>query len=832
MPRPRIPRSRPRSPGRPSSRARAGCLALCLLVPSAVLAGDWININPGGGGAFTSIGAGPTGILICGADLSGAYRSLDHGLTWDRIGSDRGLKRTHVSAVGFDPLDPQIVYLGTEVGLYRSGDAAQNFTRVLDTGYIGAVAAAPSDPTIVYAAYHPLFDQPATGVYKSIDRGLTWAPVSDSLPPGLRLMKLVVSPANPNTLFAVSGDDLFVNGAEAVYRSVDGGVSWTRIAESLGALWDLAMDPSSPATLYVTAHQPLPPASWTGTIYKSTDGGDTWTPKSAHTGAILVKRDQPQVVRLIDARRHSSEPESGVWESPDGGDTWTRKSTMAGWGPGWQSLDWAYGGGLYGIAKILGEDLSAPNAIYWANSLFPFGSQDGGTSFQNLSTTEISPGRWRSRGIDNVTLTAVAFTESAPAQAYVGFFDIGFWRTADGGASWQAGNPPTLTGSWTGHGGQTTSILADPARPGVVWATFGGSEDSLRLAKSTAGGTPASWVAMNGLPFGYVRGLALDRGSPTANRTMFVTANGDVYRSQDDGVNWTLVLESDSCRATAVDRSNSGLVYAGGEGGLWRSLAGGAPGSWSKIGPLEMSGVNTKRVSEERWEGVHQIVTVKGRPGWALVAAHGPGRGLYRTTDSGVTWTRLRNATYMRDVAIDPTDPNVLYAAASRAFKTGSSAAGSEGLERSIDGGLSWTSLNDGLAWPFAARIAIDPANNQRLVLGSPGNGFFERTLPGAAVGVEPGGASGDLALSNARPNPARGAVAFTLELARPARVEWSVHDLQGREVWRGAQDCGAGIATLAFHPEAAAARLRGGIYFARFGVEGRVLTRRFALLQ
>lgn len=813
--------------------ARAGCLALSLLVPSAVLAGDWININPGGGGAFTSIGAGPTGILICGADLSGAYRSLDHGLTWDRIGADRGLRRTHVSAVGFDPLDPQIVYLGTEVGLYRSGDAAQNFSRVLDTGYIGAVAAAPSDPTIVYAAYHPLFDQPATDVYKSTDRGLTWAPVADSLPPGLRLMKLIVNPVDPATVFAVSGDDLFVNGVEAAYRSTDGGVSWSAIADTLGAVWDLGVDPSAPSTLYLTTYQAIPAAGWIGSVHKSTDGGDTWVTKAAHTGAILVKRDQPQVVRVIDARRHSSEPESGVWESLDGGDTWTRKSTMAGWGPGWQTLDWAYGGSPYGMAKVLGQDLSAPDAIYWATSLFPFGSQDGGLTFQNLSTTEISPGRWRSRGIDNVTLTAVTFTESAPDQVYVGFYDIGFWRSVDGGASWQAGNPPTLTGSWTGHGGHTTSILADPARPGVVWATFGGKEDTLTLAKSTLGGTPAGWTAMSGPPPGYLRGIALDRGSPTANRTLFVTSNGDVYRSQDDGIGWTLVLECDSCRTTAVDRSDGGLVYAGGEGGLWRSLDGGAPGSWSRIGPLEMSGVNPRRLPEERWEGVHRIVTVPGRPGWALVAAHGPGRGLYRTTDRGVTWTKLRNATYMRDVAIDPTDPDVLYAAASRAFKTGSSVTGSEGLERSLDGGQTWTSLNDGLAWPFAARIALDPANNQRLVLGSPGNGFFERTLTGVAVGVGPGSVPGDPVLSGPRPSPSRGAVAFTLELPRPARVEWGVHDLQGREVWRGTRECGAGVATLAFDPAlAAGSRLRAGVYFARFAIEGRVLTRRFALLK
>src|SRR5262245_3737635 len=804
---------------------------LALLLPCAALAGPWTGLNPGGGGAFTSIGAGPTGIIICGSDLSGACRSRDRGLSWDLIGADRGLKRTHVSAVGFDPSDGQIIHLGTEVGIYRSVDGGDTFQQVLTTGYITSVVPARSSPSTVYAAWHPAWNAAHPVIYKSTNRGLSWSALASDLPDTARILKLVVSPASPGTLYAVSGTDLFVAATASLYRSTDGGVHWAPIGDTLGNVWDLGVDPVTATTLYATVYQGVPRSSWSGAVYKSVDGGATWTQKASHTGAIMVKRSAPQVVRVIDVDRGFSESEGGVWESLNGGDTWQKKSTMSGWDSGWMKLDWAYDGSAYGMARTLGEDLSAPDVIYWVSWQFAFASTDGGGRFQNLTTRPVSPGFWCSRGIDNVTLASLAISEADPRQIYAGYHDLGLWRSLDGGVSWQAANNVPLTGSWKGNGGNAISVLADPVRAGVVWATNGERGDSTQLARSTAAGAAASWVAASGLPGGFQRGLSLSRSIPVNQRTLFVTANGDVYRSRNDGVSWSLVFDCNGCRATAVDRFDGTRVYAGGEAGLWRSQSGGDSATWARIGPAELSGSGSGSLAAEQWSGVHAITADPQRTGWTYVAAYGSGRGVYRTTDGGQTWTRLKSGTYLRDVAADPVDAQVLYAAGSRAFKSGSSASGSEGILRSADGGKTWTSLNDGLAWPFAARIAVDPANHQRLILGSPGAGFLTRTLPGPTTGIEAPGAAPAVSLSGPFPNPSAGAVRFTLRLARPARVEWSVCDVQGRQLWHGGRSCAAGATTLEWDP-GPLTRVRRGVYFARFEVEGSAVTRRFTRLE
>ena len=127
------------------------------------------------------------------------------------------------------------------------------------------------------------------------------------------------------------------------------------------------------------------------------------------------------------------------------------------------------------------------------------------------------------------------------------------------------------------------ALLADPTVPGKVWATQGDSAYDVThiFIKSTDYG--ATWTQTGsgtlpshrlGLPNWAACGLAVDPNSPSSSRTLYITMNGNVYRSTNDGASFSNVLTTTVSR-TAVDMFNSNYVYAGGDAGMYRSTNGG-----------------------------------------------------------------------------------------------------------------------------------------------------------------------------------------------------------------------------------------------------------------
>ncbi len=695
---------------------RASAMALTETTP-------WLRSNPGAGGWFAVAAAGPDGMILAASDLSGFYRSRDRGATWDVIGATQGLKTTHASAIGFHPTDPTILLLGTEEGIYRSENRGDWVTQVLNSGYITDIKLSPANPNIGYAAYHAEWDAADGQVYKTADGGQSWSLISQNLPSGLRILKLILDPNDEDALYLFSGEGRFATGPATAYRSEDGGVTWSQMAVGLGDVMDVAVSPDVANRVFLTTYDSDPDGP--GWLYRSDDRGASWTQVAHRGGRIWLVPGQPNLIRLIDPyHQFPWDDRNGVWESVNGGVTWTQVSKVEDWEDGWTDAYWAYNTDL----RSIGDDLSDPNWLHWADSQFIFATNDGGRNFFNNYTNEVSPGLWQSRGVDNVVMFKIGISESEPQHIYLGYFDLGCWHSPNGGESWENCNDLAASGDWEGNGGNVTALTVDPARKGVLWMALSPSVDEPgHLLRSDDYG--ASWSEGSGLPATPLMGLSLDRTSPTTNRTLFVTADGDVHRSVDDGLTWRKVFDCNGCRFTAVDRFDGSLVYAGGEVGLWRSMRGGDVGTWTEVGLPEMHGSVSGEVWEWGWEGVFAITPDPHASGRVYVAAFGAGKGLYRSDDRGATWTKLWTDDFLRDVAASPADPDILFAASSSAFDSGGYDPDSHGVLLSTDGGASWTTQNAGMAWPFAITLAFDPADANHLWVGSPGAGFQHRVF-------------------------------------------------------------------------------------------------------
>ncbi len=744
---------------------------------------QWQRTNPGGGGAFSTAGASPAGIIVAASDLSGAYLSHDGGQSWRVAGAAHGLTETHVSAVGFHRINGQWLFVGTEAGIFRSTDGGYHWTQVLFSGYITAIAFGTDQPQIGYAAWHPEYDALGGQIFRTDNGGLSWQLVSVDLPGDLRILKIVVDPEDAATLYLLSGMGRFACGPAQLYRSTDSGAHWTLLGEDLGEVLDFALDPLDPDRMWLTTMHADCDYIWywtdlEGDLYLSEDGGDQWTWQSDYTGVLWPDRVQKNKLRLIDPREPWPwNPRAGTFTSTDGGQTFVKTGAIEDWDTFYNGDPyWCYGASFNGICKTLGEDLSDQNSMYWATSQWVFGTFDGGTTFHNLFTDELNSGFWRSRGLDNVNMLDVAISPADPQRIYLAFFDMGIWRSLDGGLSWQSCNDPVYSGSWEGHGGNCATILADPVRAQVVWASQSENQDGAyptRLLKSTAGGVPASWTAADmGLPHEQIMGLSLDAQSPVTQRTLFVTAARDVYRSTDDGQSWSLVFDCGGCRFTAVDPFQGQRVYAAGEHGVFRSLDGG--NTWHATGLPAMSAAPGADFWDWDYAGVFDLLADPAVPGRVYVVVFGEGGGLYRSEDGGDSWSKLLEDDFLRKVAVVPDYPEWIYATSSSAFDAGGYDPASAGVWFSNDGGQSWTQQNEGMAWPFALAVDVSDGPEPYVMVGAPGTGFQKAQVPMAVTASE----SPKAAKLQVLGNPSAGVV--WLVVPRPVRQLPQVWDVAG----------------------------------------------------
>lgn len=249
-------------------------------------------------GRVTTIDVHPANpdVIYAGTASGGLWLSTNGGMKWKPLFDKQPVQS--IGALKIDPLNPDIIWAGTGEGnprnshtsgngIYKSLDAGRTWQQsgLQNTRTIHRIAVNTLNNREVYAgvtgsAWGP---GPDRGVYKTEDGGTTWKKilfVNDST----GCADLVMDPTNPDKLFAAmwqygrkpwtfkSG-----GGGSGLYRTVDGGKTWTEITDKhglpageLGRI-GLAVSPSNPNVVYA-----LVEAKTTG-LYKSTDGGYQWS---------------------------------------------------------------------------------------------------------------------------------------------------------------------------------------------------------------------------------------------------------------------------------------------------------------------------------------------------------------------------------------------------------------------------------------------------------------------------------------------------------------------------------------------------------------------------
>jgi photosystem II stability/assembly factor-like uncharacterized protein len=600
----------------------------------------------------------------------GVYKSTDAGKTWTNV----GLKDSrHIGAVIIDPRNPDIVLVAAlghawgpnaERGVFRTADGGKTWHKVLykdeNTGAIDIVFD-PRNSSIVYAALYQVRRQPWTfnsggpgsGLYKSVDGGLTWKQLhGNGLPEGeLGRIGISVSGADSNRVYAL------IEAKEGgLYRSNDAGNTWTRVNDDeryRQRAWyftHVFADPKQVDTVYVLN---------TG-AFRSNDGGKTFdllpAPHGDHHG-LWIDPTNPQ--RLFNSN------DGGVTISLDGGKTWTQQnnqptaqfyhvavdnhwpyrvygaqqdnSTVAIASQTDDGViarqDWYEVGG--GESGYISPDPKDPEIVYAGSDAAIITRYDHRTNqLQDASPYPLDTSgngaanlKYRFQWTEPVMVSAYDSNVLYTASQYV-------LKSSDQGHSWNPISPDLTRNDKSKQkpsGGDITlditsveyydtvfSLAESPLQKGMLWA---GTDDGLIQltrddGKTWENVTPKDmpeWSMVSIIEAGH-----FDAGTAYAaiDRHKLDDFNPLIYKTHDFGKTWTRINEGipagSYVRAVREDPKVKGLLYAGTETGVYFSVDDGA--HWQSL----QLNLPTSPVHDLAVKDNDLIAATHGRSFWIL----------------------------------------------------------------------------------------------------------------------------------------------------------------------------------------------------------------------
>jgi photosystem II stability/assembly factor-like uncharacterized protein len=673
---------------------------------------------------------------LCYAAVADVNQALIGGMQWRQIGPFRGGRVVAVSGV---PGDPATWYFGAVGGgVWKSTDVGTSWKPMFDgqkISSIGAIAVADSDHNVVYVGTGEACPRGnisyGDGVYKSLDAGRTWTNLG--LKDTRQIGAVIVHPKNPDiVLVAALGHAFGPNDERGVFRTADGGRTWTKVLykdRDTGAI-DVVFDPGNPNIVYASLWQ-MRRQPWNFSsggpgsgLYKSTDAGVTWKHLEGHglpegilgrIGVSVAGGGSGRVYAMIEAA------EGGLFRSNDAGDTWTRVNDDH----RFRQRAWYY-------SHVFADPVS-PDVVYVLDT-GAFRSADGGKTFELMPAPH---GDHHALWID-----------PTDPRRLINGSDGGASISVDGGRAWSAPyNQPTaqfyhvaVDNRWPYRvygaqqdnstiaiasrddmgvigrqdwfevgGGESGFIAPDPKNPEIIYANSD-SGQMTRLDHRTNNLRDVSVYPLDvsgngaaGLQFRlqWTEPLFVSR----YDSNVLYTAAQLVLRSPDQGRTWraispdltrndkskqqpsggpiTLDITSveyyDTVFALGESPRQQGLLWAGTDDGQIH-LTRDDGGSWADVTPKDMPAWSMVSLIDP---SPHDAATA-----YAAVDRHKLDDLkplIYRTHDFGKTWTRITagipDGAYVHAVREDPIVRGLLY-------------AGTElGVFFSADDGAHWQAL-------------------------------------------------------------------------------------------------------------------------------------------
>lgn len=658
-----------------------------------------------------------TNILATGP--TGIFRSTNGGTDWSLVSTGLDIKG---KSLLFDPRRIGVVLAGSlNDGIFRSSDAGASwspFSTGLNDLLINSLDADDDSDDAIYATAR-------TAIYRLSGNDTTWQDITYNLP-STTMNQIQPRPQNDALLVASDAGVFQINDPDSgqwdAWAAIPSRLlsnntagDFVHVISNDGQLLATLDEGVNPFFPTITGMQTLFAGSlattsiadtsivFTGTdrgLYYSSSAFSTddslpwpWLPGFGLDEGIFGVTPHPNDLGTL----YAGTEFRGVWKTTDFGATWVQKS----------------GGITPNLINAIAQSSLGDQPIYV------------GTGQAGLFVSRDDGASWERTALDSVTtpqITAVYTDPTEAGTAYFGTLQGSLFKTTNNGNSfslvWQdlpgdaindiarspGGNLYAVTASGLAivsqNGGNTwgftateisepiLTIVTDTADANVAFAgTAGGG-----VYKTTDAGT--SWqLSSNGLAIPYVFAL---QAAPSNSQRLYAGTVGQVYVSNDSGQTWSgsgSGLPSGIVPNLAVSRTDPDVVFASvRDAGVFKSSDGGATWNPANVAepfrgnlPLAISAVD----SDTLFVGTDL-------------------EGIYRSDDSGSTFSASSSgmSLFVRTVAIDPSNPSVLYAGTFGG-----------GVFKTVDGGESWQ--NVGLTDRNVFKVTIDPHDNQTIFVAS-----------------------------------------------------------------------------------------------------------------